>query len=299
VVSAVPKVATGRLVVLTTAGDPAHWSARVRDHALASPRWRVREVPGPTPWVDPAALEEQRALLTPSAYARLHLNEWTAAEDRLTNIDDLRACVTLDGPLEHEQGVRYAIGLDLGLVNDRAVGVVCHLERPSSGLPSPAAILAGTDQAPRPAGRVVLDRMEVWAGTRAAPVQLQAVEEWVLEAHHAYRRPPLVFDPFQAVGMAQRLERRGVRAVPFTFSSGSVGRLASTLYRLLRDRRLALPDDPDLIDELANVRLRETTPGVFRMDHDPGRHDDRAIALALAAQHLLDRPERSRTLVTW
>jgi hypothetical protein len=46
-------------------------------------------------------------------------------------------------------------------------------------------------------------------------------------------------------------------------------------------------------DELRNVRLRETTPGVVRIDHDPDRHDDRAIALALAASKLLDRPPTS------
>ena len=67
-------------------------------------------------------------------------------------------------------------------------------------------------------------------------------------------------------------------------------RLASTLFRLLRDRHVALPDDEELLDELANVRLRETSPGVLRMDHDPDKHDDRAIAVALAAFTLVERP---------
>jgi hypothetical protein len=48
--------------------------------------------------------------------------------------------------------------------------------------------------------------------------------------------------------------------------------------------RLALPDDDDLLDELANLRVRESAPGVYRVDHDPDKHDDRAIALALAVQ---------------
>lgn len=58
------------------------------------------------------------------------------------------------------------------------------------------------------------------------------------------------------------------------------------LHQLLRERRLALPDDPDLLEELANVRLRETSPGVLRLDHDPDKHDDHAVALALAAYEL-------------
>jgi phage FluMu gp28-like protein len=91
--------------------------------------------------------------------------------------------------------------------------------------------------------------------------------------------------------LAQRLRDKGIRVSEFTFSSASVGRLASTLHLLLRNRALSLPDDSELIDELANVRLRETSPGVLRMDHDTGRHDDRAIALALAAQGLLARSQ--------
>jgi hypothetical protein len=41
---------------------------------------------------------------------------------------------------------------------------------------------------------------------------------------------------------------------------------------------------------VTRVRLRETSPGVLRMEHDPDKHDDRAIALALAAFALVERP---------
>jgi phage terminase large subunit-like protein len=98
----------------------------------------------------------------------------------------------------------------------------------------------------------------------------------------------VVLDPWQMVGTAQRLQDRGIKVEEFVFSSASVGHLATTLHLLLRDRALALPDDPELLDELANVRLRETSPGVLRMDHDPDKHDDRAITLAMAAHDLLN-----------
>ncbi|MBA2724992.1 MAG: hypothetical protein H0U53_03285 [Actinobacteria bacterium] len=58
----------------------------------------------------------------------------------------------------------------------------------------------------------------------------------------------------------------------------------------MRNHSLALPDDPELIKELSHVRLRESTPGVYRLDHDANQHDDRAIALGLAADELLRRP---------
>ena len=219
------------------------------------------------PWIRPDALEEQKALLTASQYARLHLNVWTAAEDRLVSVENLDACVRLDGPLEPKPGQRYVCGLDLGLKNDRSVAAICHRE----------------------GDEVVLDRMAVWQGTPSHPVDLRLVEEWVTEAARRYNAE-VICDPWQATGLLQRLKASGIKASEYIFSAQSVGRLAVTLHTAIRDHRFALPNDEELLDELANVRLKETSPNVYRMDHDPDRHDDRAVALALCALHLLERP---------
>src|SRR2546425_9766016 len=60
--SAVPKTG-GRLVVAGTAGDPATWPAKVREHALADPLWRDSETHGPPPWMPEHLVEEQRRRL--------------------------------------------------------------------------------------------------------------------------------------------------------------------------------------------------------------------------------------------
>jgi hypothetical protein len=39
------------------------------------------------------------------------------------------------------------------------------------------------------------------------------------------------------------------------------------------------------------VRLRETSPNVYRLDHDTDRHDDRCIAMALAILKLTTTPQ--------
>ena len=171
---------------------------------------------------------------------------------------------------------------------DRPAVAVCHGER----------LRDGDD--PVVGARVVLDRMQVWQGSRLLPVQLDDVENWVAAASEKYNGAGVILDPWQAAGLAQRLQARGVsrtdwsgtrspswgKVEEFTFSAQSVGRLASTLTLLIRNHALALPDDKELLDELANLRLRETAPGVLRLDHDPDKHDDRAVALALSAQKL-------------
>lgn len=165
----------------------------------------------------------------------------------------------------------------LALDHVRTVVAVCHGERT-------------TDEQCREVLRVVLDRLLVWQGARANPVRLSDVEAALLELHRTYRRPRVRIDPQQAVGLAQRRRSRGVSVTEHTFSAQSVDRLATTLHSLLGSRLLALPPDEELLDELGHVRLRESSPGVVRMDHDSGRHDDRAIAQALATTELVERP---------
>ncbi len=296
IISTPPKRKGCRLVLLTSAGDPAHFSGHLIAKVRTSPRWRVHEVPGPAPWTDPADLEDQRLLLSESQYARLWLNRWTAAEDRLVRPDDLAACVVLDGPVPERDGVAYVAGLDVGITRDRTVLAVCHVEPHDPG----SRRDLGPERRPGPlrGARVVLDRLLVWQGTSARPVSFADIEAAIMEVHGRYRLSELVFDPYQAVGLAQRVARAGVNAREFVFTNASVGRLALTLHTLLRSRTLALPDDEGLLDELEHVRLREQSPNVYRMDHDADRHDDRATALALAAQCLVERWQGSGPAMT-
>src|SRR5690348_13849632 len=145
-----------RLVILTSAGEPGHFSYTVlkearngshRDH------WRVSETPGPVPWVNPADLAAQKVLLTDSEYARLHLNIWTESEDRLVDPADLDAACVLPGPKQPVSGTRYLLTADLGVKLDPTVVAISHLED----------------------GRVVVDRLDRWVPSRRNPVLLDRI----------------------------------------------------------------------------------------------------------------------------
>ncbi len=236
----------------------------------------MSEQHGAPPWIPERLIEAERRRLPESVFARLFQNEWTAPEDRLVNPDDLRACTTLDGPLPPQAGKRYAIGVDIGITNDRTAVSVCHSERVLRD-----GVTVGH--------KVYLDRLQVWRGSRQAPVPLAEVEDFVATAATRYAPAAVVFDPFQAVQLSQGLQRRGIRTEQFTFSQANVGRLALNLHNLLRTHALALPDDAELLNELQRVQLRETAPNLFRIDHSSGEHDDRVIALGLAANHVTER----------
>jgi hypothetical protein len=277
VVSAVPKVANGRLVCLTSAGEPSHWSHPILQHARASDQWRVSEVPGPLPWRSESDLAEQRALLTESQYARLHENRWVASEDKLALADDVDACVGHEGVLPFDDRERYVITVDLGLVNDATVVVVGHLS---------------VDNV------VVVDRIERWRGSKGRPVSLDVVEGAIASLADAYRAR-IVADPWQSQGLLQRLRARGHHAQQHNFTGSSNARLALTLYRVLRDRQIDLPNDRELLDELKTVRLETTSVGNVRLQHDAGQHDDQAVAVGLLAVTLLEgRRKRRRGIVS-
>jgi phage terminase large subunit-like protein len=131
--SAAAKNPRCRMVLLTSSGDPAHFSHAILEHAKRDELWRVHEVKGPAPWMDAARLAEQKRRLPESSYLRLFENQWTASEDRVASLDDIRACVTLDGPQAPVEGVYYWIGVDLGLKRDRTASR-CATEKGSPGM---------------------------------------------------------------------------------------------------------------------------------------------------------------------
>jgi hypothetical protein len=142
-----------------------------------------------------------------------------------------RARLTVDGPREYDAHHSYVIGLDLGLKNVRTILTVAHAVRQEVGGP-----------------RVVLDRIAVMQGSKASPLQLSDIEKPAEQTSRAYGHAKLRIDPWQAVGLAQRLRDHGLTVEEWNFTSQSVGWLGQNLHLLLRDHRLALPDDKDLLE---------------------------------------------------
>jgi hypothetical protein len=119
--------------------------------------------------------------------------------------------------------------------------------------------------------------------------RLANVEAALVEIHERFRRPRILLDPWQGIGAAQRLRGRGLSIEEWSFTTKRYAEGAQALFALLRDGLLALYPDDALLDELANIRLRETSPGLLRVDHDPDRHDDMAVALSFAVVPLVER----------
>lgn len=277
IVSGMDKVPGAKLAVITTSGDPGSWAHDIYKHACRSELWTVSDVPGPLAWRSEKYLADQKLSRPHAWFARMHLNVWAAGSDRLTNEDDLEACVTLAGPVPPVPGRRYIISGDLGWKKDRAVLCVMHAE---TQLNEDGEVRSRL---------LVLDQIRVWTPTPGNEVQISDVKAQILDYAGQYRGAEAILDPREAVGMLQELRAEGVPAEQFIFTEASNGRLGLALLQAIRSHALAIWRDEDLIQELLTVKLIEKTVGNYKLEHDASGFNDRAIALALGALTLMER----------
>jgi hypothetical protein len=272
--SAAPKVTGAKFIIMSSAGEPSHWSREVFEKCQLDPMWRVHEMPGPVPWLSPDELKSLEWHLSPSQYERLVLNKWSEDEDRAVSEEDWDAAAQSYKSLRPRDKIKYIMLVDIGITNDASVMTVMHKE----------PIEPNSTKAPF---RVVVDHIERWKGSKKKPVQVSAVEDWIVENAPMWNKAPVYADPTQFRGSIQNLNRRGVRAKEWAFTATSVGEVATALVQTFRNRQIFVPNLPILKDELLRVRLRESSPGVTRLDHERGAHDDQAVTIGMGCRILL------------
>lgn len=284
--TALPKNPASVAVLFSTPSSPTHWAHALYQTALAEPRlWRVSTHAGPAPWQSVEELAAERRRLPESLYRRLYAAEWVAADDVLTSLEAVRSCVRRGNrELPPRPGNSYAIGVDLSVTSDYTVVAVVHAERNAHGDPS----------------RLIVDRLRVWKPSRANPIRMADVEQYIVEQALAYDAQ-VVVDPYQAAQLIQRLQHARVRAYGENMTAASNTRRALLLHRLLTDAGMSIPDDDELVLELASLALRETTPGSYRLETTSkvGGHRDRATAISLAAERVMSSSQGDAFLEAW
>lgn len=287
--STVQKVPGCRLILLSSSGEPSHWSHPIFERAQKSPAWHVNEVRGPVPWHRPEDIEALRQELLPSEFDRLVLNIWSESEDRAISPEDFdrakqqwwasgAAPAGLKGGgvriRERYGDTSYIVTVDIGIKNDATVIAVSHTEP-----------IDPTD--PRSASRLVVDHMDRWQGSKRHHVQIDAVTSRIVALSQEFNSAKVYVDPYQFVGGVQKLNRMGVRAEEWPFTASSVGQLATALVQAFHNGQIHVADYTTLETELLTVKLRESTPGVTRLFHDRDKHDDQAVVIGMAAHLLL------------
>ena len=106
----------------------------------------------------------------------------------------------------------------------------------------------------------------------------------------------VAFDPWRAGQLAVELEREGVAVIAFPQSDSRMIPASARLHAAVTERRLALPDVPELHQHAANTIARHGRRG-WRLDKPTERTpNDAIIALCMAVDAVENQPAPARVL---
>ena len=263
------------MVCISNAGFIDSWQFEVRENLRDNSHWHFNHLEGSVAsWIDTDALDEQRLLLPPTAYSRLWENIWAAgAGDAIDReLIDSSFQETLQPLTRAIEGHYFVAGVDLGVTRDASAIVVLAVKHSDP-----------YDYDSNQIGRIRLCFSRAFRPTPGNKVNLQEIEDTLLSLHRRYRFKAVMYDPWQAVHLAQRLRMSRLPMEELTQSGNNLQAIASATIEAFNDRRLDLYEDDDLRRDLYRLRIEERSYG-FRLvsPRDSSGHGDVASAFTFA-----------------
>jgi hypothetical protein len=214
------------------------------------------------PWQTPAYYEEQRRLLRPSTYLRLHENRWTTGVSVFLTPELWDAGVDRTRtPLVNDRSKPLFIGVDAAQKHDNAavVGVYWHGDK------------------------LVLATHRLWKPSPTDPLDLEAtIEAYLRDLHARYDICEIVCDPWQMARSIATLKAAGlpIRELPQT--SASTTAFGQNLFDLINGRNLLMYPADDLRQQALNTVAVESTRGWRIAKEKTSKKIDAIVALAMA-----------------
>jgi phage terminase large subunit-like protein len=293
------------LVVISNAGygkgESWHWDQR--EKCRADPEWRFVHLDGPVAsWITKEQIDHQRRHSPPLVFQRVWLNEWTTGDGDALSEHDIKAAVTLPGPLlEPEKGWVYVAGVDLGLKRDAAalaivgvdVGYYEEIEQERPKLTPAQRYLGGANSLDMLAdesaycggtGRFKLASLHLWQPPgNGRKVEIEPIEAAILSIYQAFGLACVGLDPWQAAYLIERLQKRELPVESADFTGPNLKQMASILLDGFNQRQIELYSHPKLLADLRALRVEEKSYGVrLTSPRGPNGHGDAATALAIA-----------------
>ena len=143
-----------------------------------------------------------------------------------------------------------------------------------------------------PDGKIFVDRVARWTGTKKAPLVFGSVYSEIKSIIDDYGINSAVGDQFCSDVIRQDLLELGVSYEICNFGPQTRAKMFTNLKHLLVQGKIELLEDPELLRQLRNLREERTDRGQIDVRPSGGMKDDLAVAVALAASELTKRPSR-------
>lgn len=263
------KVPNGLAIVATNAGFLDTWQFEWRELARTSPRWSFQRLAEPSPWLNPADMEEAKRRNSPNRFRRLWEGEWSLDTGNAIPLDQIERAKRLRGPHPCRLSERhvYIAGVDLATRRDRSAVVV----------------LAFDELDPR--HQVDLAWCQAWSPSdfpnRTIP--LAVVRDAILRIHERFYLERVIADPYGAQLLVEELVQAGISCTLLPFTGPNLDLMAKSLLEAFSDDRVQLYDDPALLRDLGRLQLVERPQGwKLKAVADETGHADLAVAATIA-----------------
>ncbi len=130
--------------------------------------------------------------------------------------------------------------------------------------------------------RIIQAALRCWRGSRSKPVNLAATIEEIVSILRQFGITRIAGDQHCAEPIRQALAAQGIDFVQRT-TLGNRSQCFNTFRTLVTSGQIELLDDPAQTAELKSLEQIVTASGSVRVEASGSGHDDRAVALALAA----------------
>lgn len=271
---------TGRqrcaFVILTNAGTIGSWQDNVRQMAksFSDDDWHFFEQQEGKPlagWLAADAIEKQCRLMTKTEGDRLWRNRWTdpTEDNGAFSPADVDACT--GEPKRPHVNSEVFFGIDYAGVTDRTA--LCSMFFDGEILQ-------------------VFD-VKCWQGSHQSEVKIADIEAWLERQYSIYPNATAVFDKYQMLSVIQRFQLEKKKVEVFEYRGGKKNlAMLENLRTLLQNRKIRFAadagthpyDGSTLASEFKEVLVKKMSYGL-RIDHDSNKHDDRVIAVGMAALH--------------
>jgi len=211
---------------------------------------------------------EQRRILRPNTFRRLHGNEWVSAESQFISAEQWDAIVD-ESRSPILAGASVCLGIDIGVKSDTS-----------------AVVGAGWDNDGK---KVIVAFHKIWRPTKGHPVILGDVKDYIKEVSQRHAIRKAVADPSQAYRLIEELGNEGITVEEFTQGPANGVKMGETLFSLVKDRNLIAYPSDELRGHVLNATAIETPGGVRMTKSKNSKKIDAGIALAMACVAAIEK----------
>ena len=206
---------------------------------------------------------EQRSLLRPAAYNRLHQNKRSTGSESFIDMDKWDACVDPDlRPALPNSELNLYVGVDASLKHDTSAVVAVYLNEDN---------------------QVCLAKHRIWTPIKGETLDLGAtIGNFLRELHQNFNLASVHYDPWQMADLSMRLERDGLPMQEYPQSSPNLTAMSQNLFELIEHNSISLYASSQLRKHATHATAVESTRGWRISKQKAANKIDGIVALAMA-----------------